>query len=57
MTLEEADRDDRRRFYARVIAEVRVYPRSAEQRLTLRWQGAEDEVPVPPFTPAALPAA
>jgi DNA invertase Pin-like site-specific DNA recombinase len=30
----------------RVIAEVRVYPRKAEHRVTLRWVGSETEFPV-----------
>ncbi len=47
MTLPEADADDRRRFYRRAIAEVLVYPRSAVERLTLRWQGSEEAMPVP----------
>jgi hypothetical protein len=55
MTLEEFDLYDRRRFYAGCIAEVRVFPRSKPQRLTLRWQGSEEEIPVPPFAPQPLP--
>ena len=57
MTLEEFDLHDRRRFYARCIAEVRVFPRSKAHRLTLRWQGSEEEIPVPPFAPQPLPVA
>jgi DNA invertase Pin-like site-specific DNA recombinase len=30
----------------RVVAEVRVYPKTSQHRLTLRWQGAEAELPV-----------
>jgi DNA invertase Pin-like site-specific DNA recombinase len=48
-----ADLADRRLFYARVIAEVRVYPRTAEHRLTLRWQGSDQELAVPPRPEAA----
>jgi DNA invertase Pin-like site-specific DNA recombinase len=57
MTLEEFDLYDRRRFYARCIAEVRVFPRSKPQRLTMRWHGSEEEIPVPPFAPQELPVA
>lgn len=55
MTLAEFDLDDRRRFYRRVIAEVRVFPRSASQRLTLRWQGSAEEIPVAPVAPSSGP--
>jgi DNA invertase Pin-like site-specific DNA recombinase len=54
MTLAEFDLADRRRFYARVIAEVQVFPRSNGERLFLRWHGAEDAIPVPPFFPVDL---
>lgn len=46
MTLEEFDHEDRRRFYARAIAEVKVFPRSQPNRLKLRWTGSEDDVVV-----------
>lgn len=54
MTLAEFDLADRRRFYARVIAEVQVFPRSNGERLFLRWQGTEEAIPVPPFVPVDL---
>jgi DNA invertase Pin-like site-specific DNA recombinase len=57
MTLDEFDLDDRRRFYARAIAMVLVYPRSAPERLTLCWQGSDEFIPVPLVTPTALPVA
>jgi site-specific DNA recombinase len=49
------DLDMRRRFYARCIAEVRVYPKGYEPRVTLRWQGSEDHMPVPQFKAEPLP--
>ena len=49
------DLDIRRRFYARCIAEIRVYPKGTEPRVTLRWQGSEDDMPVPRFKPKPLP--
>ena len=51
------DLDIRRRFYARCIAEIRVYPKGTEPRVTLRWQGSEDDMPVPRFKPEPLPHA
>jgi DNA invertase Pin-like site-specific DNA recombinase len=54
-TLEEAGEEELRRFYRRAIAEVKVYPRAAKHRLTLRWTGAEDEVPVPAVKPVTSP--
>lgn len=36
----------RRSLCRRVIAEVRVFPRSAATRLTLRWQGSDEHLPV-----------
>ncbi len=39
LTLEEFDHEDRRRFYGRAIAEVKVFPRSQPHRLKLRWAG------------------
>jgi DNA invertase Pin-like site-specific DNA recombinase len=53
-TLEEADLEDRRAFYRRALAEVRVYPRTAPHRLTLRWAGSDEELPVPEFSPSTL---
>jgi DNA invertase Pin-like site-specific DNA recombinase len=47
MTLEEYDRESAAMFRRRVIAEVTVWPRSAPHRLTLRWQGEEEPIPVP----------
>jgi hypothetical protein len=47
MTLEEFDLADSRHFYARAIAEVLVFPKTAKHRLTMRWQGSEDAFPVP----------
>ncbi len=47
MTLEEFDREHTAEFRRRVIAEVTVWPRSAPERLTLRWAGEEEAVPVP----------
>lgn len=47
MTLAEFDHYDRRNFYRRVIAEARVLPLASGQRLTLRWQGSDEQVPVP----------
>lgn len=43
----------------RVVAEVRVFPRSAPDRLTLRWHGADEHVPVvdAPAAPAEAAAA
>ena len=57
MTPEEFDLYDRRRFYARCLAEVRVFPRSKPQRLTLRWQGSGEEIPVPPVRTAGAAVA
>jgi hypothetical protein len=54
MTLEEFDLADRRQFYSRCIAEVRVFPRTAGTRLTLRWHGSEEHIKVPAFAPADL---
>jgi DNA invertase Pin-like site-specific DNA recombinase len=54
LTLEEFTRDDIAAFRRRVIAEVRVYPRSHEHRLTLRWHGTEEELPVPFVKPTPL---
>jgi hypothetical protein len=51
------DLDIRRRFYARCIAEIRVYPKGTEPRVTLRWTGSEDDMPVPRFKPEPLPHA
>jgi DNA invertase Pin-like site-specific DNA recombinase len=48
MTKEEFEQLDARLYYPRLIAEVRVYPRSAEHRLTMRWQGQDEAWPVPP---------
>jgi DNA invertase Pin-like site-specific DNA recombinase len=57
MTLEEFDLADSRRFYARAIAEVLVFPKTAEHRLTMRWQGSEEAFPVPPVEDFDLIAA
>jgi DNA invertase Pin-like site-specific DNA recombinase len=54
MKLDEFDITDRRAFNQRVIDEVLVHPRSAKQRITLRWAGAEKHVPVAAFTPTTL---
>lgn len=56
-TLAEAGAQDLRDFYARVIAEVRVYPRSNGDRLTMRWQGSDQAFVVPEFKPAPIPEA
>ncbi len=48
----EADLDSRRRFYRRTIVEVLVFPRSAAHRLTLRWQGSDEPLPVAASGPA-----
>ena len=56
-TLEEAGAQDLRAFYAQVIAEVRVYPRSNGNRLTMRWQGSDEAFVVPEFNPAPIPEA
>jgi DNA invertase Pin-like site-specific DNA recombinase len=48
LTLEEADLTLRRDFYRRAIAEVFVFPRSAGERLRMRWAGAEEAFTVPP---------
>jgi site-specific DNA recombinase len=48
LTLEEADLALRRDFYRRAIAEVLVFPRSAGERLRMRWAGAEETFTVPP---------
>jgi hypothetical protein len=56
-TLAEAGAQDLRDFYARVIAEVRVYPRSNGERLMMRWQGAEQCFPVPEFDSTLPPEA
>jgi hypothetical protein len=44
-----------RDLYARVIAELKVYPRAHGDRLTMRWQGAEDAFVVQEFKPARIP--
>lgn len=31
----------------RVVQEVRVFPRTAENRVTLRWRGSDEQLPVP----------
>jgi DNA invertase Pin-like site-specific DNA recombinase len=54
MTLEEFDLVDRRQFYSRCIAEVRVFPLTSGTRLTLRWHGSEEHIEVPAFAPADL---
>ena len=54
-TLEEAGAQDLRAFYARVIAEVHVYPRANGERLTMRWQGSDEAFSVPEFKPAPIP--
>jgi hypothetical protein len=56
LTLEEFDHEDRRHFYARLIAEVKVFPRSEPHRLKLRWTGSEDNIVVkePKSDPATL---
>jgi hypothetical protein len=46
MTVAELDIADRRQLYARLVAEVRVYPRKAPHRVTLRWAGAESAIPL-----------
>lgn len=56
-TLAEAGAVDLRDFYARVIAEVRVYPRSHGDRLTVRWQGSDEAFAVPEFKPTPIPEA
>ena len=38
---------DRRAFYRRVIAEIRLNPRGAEQRIQVRWTGAEGFIEAP----------
>jgi hypothetical protein len=56
-TLEEAGAQDLRDFYARVIAEVRIYPRSNGDRLMMRWHGSEEMFVVPEFKPMPISAA
>ena len=56
-TLAEAGTQDVRDFYARVIAEVRVYPRWNGDRLTMRRQGSDEPFVVPEFKPAPIPEA
>jgi hypothetical protein len=48
MTWEEFDLDSSRRFYARCIAEVVVFPKANGERLFMRWQGTEKRFAVPP---------
>jgi DNA invertase Pin-like site-specific DNA recombinase len=60
LTLEEFDLADRRRFYARAIAEVLVFPRATGERLRMRWTGAEETFIVPPVPrpdPSGIPVA
>jgi hypothetical protein len=47
VTLAEYTQEAIAGFRRRVIAEVKVYPRSHGHRLTLRWHGTEEELPVP----------
>lgn len=49
MTHEEFMALDAKVYYPRLIAEVLVFPRSNGERLTMRWQGAEESFPVPPL--------
>lgn len=48
---ERWDREDRRQFYRRAIAEVRVMPRSQGQRLFMRWAGSDTLFPLAPLPP------
>jgi site-specific DNA recombinase len=41
------DLADQRAFYRRVIAEIRLNPRGAEQRIQMRWTGAEEFIAAP----------
>jgi DNA invertase Pin-like site-specific DNA recombinase len=49
MTREEFLQMDARRYYPRLIAEVLVFPRTSEHRLTMRWEGQDEAFPVPPI--------
>jgi DNA invertase Pin-like site-specific DNA recombinase len=55
MTWEEFDLDSSRRFYARCIAEVVVFPKAKGERLFMRWHGAEERFPVPPVPSPTSP--
>jgi DNA invertase Pin-like site-specific DNA recombinase len=57
MTLADFDREDQRRFYRRVIAEVLVFPRSAKQRATVRWVGSDTLTPAPLVQGSIIPTA
>lgn len=57
LTAEEFAKLDARLYYPRLIAEALVFPRSAEHRLTMRWEGAEDAFPVPPLPKQDVPEA
>ena len=53
-TLENTGHQDLRDLYARVIAEVKVYPRSNGDRLTMRWQGSDESFVVPEWKPVPI---
>ena len=57
MTYDEFDLDSSRRFYARCIAEVLVYPKAHGERLKMRWQGSDELFVVPPIDMTAPVAA